>query len=214
MKPSMIPNAVHTCHCITSAPRILAGAHSAAYTGTVADCRAPSASRGERGVSACTHLRPDAEAEHEAGGEQMRPAVRDALPDAGEEGEEGGDEDRPAAAEVVVERAGEPAAEDGAAEVGRGVDEADEDAVVLGLAADAELLRVEELGAVDDGLVHALHGRGDGAEGDEVVEHSRLAPFWMRVSGNSDHGMGQPTVCTFLLNGSELVRSEVVFFVP
>jgi hypothetical protein len=37
-KPSMIPKAVQVCHCITRAPRIFAGAHSAAYTGTVADC--------------------------------------------------------------------------------------------------------------------------------------------------------------------------------
>ncbi|KAL8771818.1 MAG: hypothetical protein Q9194_004764 [Teloschistes cf. exilis] len=34
---TIIPKAVQTCHCITSAPRIGAGAHSAAYTGTVAD---------------------------------------------------------------------------------------------------------------------------------------------------------------------------------
>lgn len=34
---TIIPKAVQTCHCITSAPRIGAGAHSAAYIGTVAD---------------------------------------------------------------------------------------------------------------------------------------------------------------------------------
>jgi len=33
----MIPNAVHICHIITSAPRIGAGEHSAEYTGTVDD---------------------------------------------------------------------------------------------------------------------------------------------------------------------------------
>lgn len=32
-----LPNAVHICHIITSAPRIGAGAHSALYTGTVDD---------------------------------------------------------------------------------------------------------------------------------------------------------------------------------
>ena len=36
MLPSMIPNAVHICHIITNAPRILAGVDSAAYTGMVA----------------------------------------------------------------------------------------------------------------------------------------------------------------------------------
>ena len=35
--PNITPKAVHTCHCITRAPRIGAGAHSAAYTGTVDD---------------------------------------------------------------------------------------------------------------------------------------------------------------------------------
>jgi hypothetical protein len=34
---TMMPAAVQTCHCMTRAPRILAGEHSAAYTGTVAD---------------------------------------------------------------------------------------------------------------------------------------------------------------------------------
>lgn len=35
--PSIIPNAVHICHIMTKAPRILAGEHSAPYTGVVVD---------------------------------------------------------------------------------------------------------------------------------------------------------------------------------
>jgi hypothetical protein len=33
----MIPKAVHICYCISNAPRISGGVHSAAYIGTVAD---------------------------------------------------------------------------------------------------------------------------------------------------------------------------------
>lgn len=37
MYPSIIPNAVHICHIITNAPRMMAGEHSAPYTGVVVD---------------------------------------------------------------------------------------------------------------------------------------------------------------------------------
>jgi hypothetical protein len=36
-KPSMMPKAVHICHIIVRAPRIVFGADSAAYTGVVDD---------------------------------------------------------------------------------------------------------------------------------------------------------------------------------
>ena len=62
----------------------------------------------------------DAEAEDEAGDEEVLPGVGDALPDAGGEGDEGGDEDGPATAEVLVERGGQPAAEDTTAELDGG----------------------------------------------------------------------------------------------
>jgi hypothetical protein len=50
-KPSMIPKAVHICHIIVSAPLIVVGAHSAAYTGVVLDfapTAKPSAKRAMR----------------------------------------------------------------------------------------------------------------------------------------------------------------------
>lgn len=83
----------------------------------------------------------------------MPPSVGKALPEARCRGEETGDEDGAAAAEEVVERRGQPAADERAAEVGRGVDETGEPGGAFGLVANAELRGVEELGAVDDGFV-------------------------------------------------------------
>jgi hypothetical protein len=51
----MIPNAVHICHIITRAPRIGAGAHSAAYTGTVDDFGPMPKPRTKRAMKRCCH---------------------------------------------------------------------------------------------------------------------------------------------------------------
>lgn len=83
----------------------------------------------------------------------MPPGVGEGLPEAGGGGEEAGEEDGAAAAEPVVEGDCEPAADEGAAEVGAGVEEADEPGRAGVFVADAEVLFVEYLGAVDDRFV-------------------------------------------------------------
>lgn len=54
--PSMIPNAVHTCHCITRAPRIAGGVISATYIGTVADFGPMPNPRKKRAMNICHHV--------------------------------------------------------------------------------------------------------------------------------------------------------------
>jgi hypothetical protein len=49
--PSMMPNAVHICHIIVRAPRIVFGAHSAAYTGVVEDLAPTANPRANRAMS-------------------------------------------------------------------------------------------------------------------------------------------------------------------
>ena len=51
--PSIIPKAVHVCHCITRAPRMRGGEHSAAYTGTVADLGPIPKPRKKREMNKC-----------------------------------------------------------------------------------------------------------------------------------------------------------------
>lgn len=55
MKPNMIPNAVHICHIIVKAPRIVLGAHSAAYTGVVLDFAPTAKPRANRAIKRLTH---------------------------------------------------------------------------------------------------------------------------------------------------------------
>jgi hypothetical protein len=81
------------------------------------------------------------------------PGVGEALPEAGEGGVGAGQENGAAAAEEVVQRDGEPAADEGATEVGRRVGEAEQPGGAGVLAADGEVLGVEDLGAVDDRFV-------------------------------------------------------------
>jgi hypothetical protein len=75
MKPSMIPKAVHyevlelalhifalgavlptICHIMVSAPRMVFGAHSAAYTGVVLDLAPTAKPRANRAISRLTHV--------------------------------------------------------------------------------------------------------------------------------------------------------------
>ena len=51
----MIPNAVHVCHIMTSAPRMSGGAHSAEYTGTVALLGPMPSPRKKRATKRCGH---------------------------------------------------------------------------------------------------------------------------------------------------------------
>jgi hypothetical protein len=55
MYPSIMPNAVHICHIMTSAPRIGAGADSAEYTGTVVDFEPMPRPRTNRATNKFTH---------------------------------------------------------------------------------------------------------------------------------------------------------------
>ena len=83
----------------------------------------------------------------------MPPGVRQSLPNASNGGIRTGDEDGSAAAEDIVEGYGQPASDESAAQVRRGVDQADEPGRRLVIAIDAELGSVEDLGAVDDSFV-------------------------------------------------------------
>jgi hypothetical protein len=81
------------------------------------------------------------------------PGVDERLPEAGECAEKAGDEDGAAAAEPLVVRRGEPATDEGTADVRRRVEKTGEPSGASIFAADAELRGVEELSAVDDSLV-------------------------------------------------------------
>jgi hypothetical protein len=128
-------------------------------------------------------LRPDAESEEEARDEHVPPGVCEGLPEASCGGEETCQEDGAAASEPLVEGDGEPAADEGAAEVGGGVEEADEPGGAGVLAADTEMLFVEDLGAVDDCLVHSLYGGTERAEEDDEIQFPWLPPLMLNLIG-------------------------------
>lgn len=75
------------------------------------------------------------------------------MPETGDGGEAAGDEDGASPAEPVVEWDGEPAADEGAAEIWCCVDQTDEPGTPGIFAGDAELVFVPDLGAVDDGFI-------------------------------------------------------------
>ena len=129
----------------------------------------------------CRALRAYAKAEEEARDEEVWPGVSDTLPDASEEGEHGRDEDRATPAEILVKRVRYPAAYktaaqlepeacknpirrtgDGLTYIWCGVNETEEPLVPAaaraGTAPDwnAELLGEEEVGTIDNGLIHLL----------------------------------------------------------
>ena len=120
--PIMIPNAVHIC---LPATKSHSTAEHTSISSTVTQHsphhhkRTPNNRRRalRRIYRHRRALGPNTEAEDKARDEEVLPGVGDALPDAGREREEGGDEDRAAAAEPFVQRGGEPAAEDAAAEL-------------------------------------------------------------------------------------------------
>jgi hypothetical protein len=103
-------------------------------------------------------LGADAEAKEEASDEHVVPVVGEGLPEAGQGTDEARDEHGPSTAKVPVHGVGDPAADHGAAQVGGAVDKTDEPGVPLAGRADAKVDFVEDLGAVDYGLVHALNG--------------------------------------------------------
>lgn len=61
-----MPNAVQTCHCITSDPRIGAGEHSAAKIGTVADLGPMPKPRKKREMNKCHQVFVQADQMHVA----------------------------------------------------------------------------------------------------------------------------------------------------
>ena len=101
-------------------------------------------------------LGADAKAENEAGDEHVVPGVCKGLPKTGQGTDDAGNEDCPTPSKDLVHGVSKPAPDKSAAEVRGAVEEADEPGVALALGADAKLLLVEDLGAVDHGLVHAL----------------------------------------------------------
>lgn len=56
-KPNMIPNAVHICHIMVRAPRMVFGADSAAYTGVVDDFAPTAKPNAKRDIRRLTQLR-------------------------------------------------------------------------------------------------------------------------------------------------------------
>lgn len=86
----------------------------------------------------------------------------EALPEASQRRDETADPDGASAAEPLVHGLGEPAADEGTAEVRGTVDKPNEPRVTHGVrVTDPELNLVEGLGAIDDGLVHALDGSAE-----------------------------------------------------
>jgi hypothetical protein len=55
-KPNIIPKAVHICHIIVRAPRIVLGADSAAYTGVVDDLAPTAKPSAKRAINRLTQL--------------------------------------------------------------------------------------------------------------------------------------------------------------
>lgn len=81
----------------------------------------------------------------------MPPVVDEALPETCCGRVKAGQKDGATATKPVVKGNREPAANDGAAEVGTGIGETEKPGGVV--TGDAEVLRVEDLGAVHDGFI-------------------------------------------------------------
>ena len=83
---------------------------------------------------------------------QVPPRVSERRTDAGDAGDTAGDEDSAATAEVTVKRVGEPVGEEGAGEVGHGVDDALQPfvpGVAVRLRGNTEVRRPEQVRTVD-----------------------------------------------------------------
>jgi hypothetical protein len=168
-KPNMIPKAVHICHIMVRAPRMFLGADSAAYTGVVDDLAPTAKPRAKRAINRLTQLGVVSD-------EREVRSLLDLLvggghPDTSDEGDDTRDEDCSTAAKVVIERRVAPASDECRAKIRRTVEQALDPNI-----RDTKLGEVEQLGAVDSSLVHALDNSGASTEHDQEVQHERLRP--------------------------------------
>lgn len=116
--------------------------------------------------------------------EELLPRLGAPGPDDGEETEDGRDEDGASSAEIVVQRVGAPATEEGRGDIRRRIDQTDEPIVTLLIRssrsfalADPERNGEGEIGTVGTGLIPTLHCRPDGTEDDGHIQSLGLPPF-------------------------------------
>lgn len=84
----------------------------------------------------------------------MPPSVRERLPETGQGREQAGEKDSSTTTEKVVERDSQPTADEGAAKVWSGIEEANQPSIPGDVfVSNAELFTVEDLSSVDNSLV-------------------------------------------------------------
>lgn len=86
----------------------------------------------------------------------MPPGIRKCLPEARQCREEAGKKDSSSTTEPVVEWDSEPATDEGAAEVGGRVDQAQQPGRSRVFATNSEVLAVKELGAINNSLIYHM----------------------------------------------------------